>query len=93
MRPLTDAQFWGGTAMMFAAMAAIVIGFLGHWHSINKDILKDEKQRLTAWARQYAAQLAEQKFREYVRSIRINVPVELINESDIDWGDSKNDAA
>ena len=93
MRPLTDAQFWGGMICMILFMVAIICGFLGHWRSINKDILRDERKRLHEWALDYAEKRAQQLFKEYVASIRINVPVRLINESDISWGESRKDDA
>lgn len=95
MRPLTDAQFWGGIITLLLFITAIIAGFLGHYKSINRDILREDRRRLHAWAEQYAQRRAREMFREYVASIRINVPVQLINESDIPWGDTarKDDAA
>lgn len=93
MRPLTDAQFWGGIATMFAAIAAIVAGLVISWRRTAKEVLREDRARLVSWARKYAQQLAEQMFREYIRNLRINVPVALINESDIDWGEDRNKAA
>ena len=93
MRPLTDAQFWGGIAAMFAAIAAIVAGLVISWRRTAKEVLREDRARLVSWARKYAQQLAEQMFREYVKNLRINVPVALINESDIDWGEDRNKAA
>lgn len=93
MRPLTDAQFWGGAIAMMLFIVAIVCGFLGHWKSINKDILREDRKRLQEWAREYAERRAHELLREYVANIRINVPVTLINESDINWGESRRDDA
>lgn len=93
MRPLTDAQYYGGMIVMMLFIVAIVCGFLGHWKSINKDILREDRKRLQEWAREYAERRAHELLREYVRSIRINVPVRLINESDISWGESRKDDA
>lgn len=92
MRPLTDGQFWGGMAVLMLSGVLIVAAFLWHWRKIDKDILRDDRKRLTAWAQRYARQLAEQMFREYVRNLRVNVPVRLVNESDINWGDGKEKA-
>ena len=93
MRPLTDAQYYGGMIVMMLFIVAIVCGFLGHWKSINKDILREDRKRLQEWAREYAERRAHELLREYVASIRINVPVRLINESDISWGKSREDDA
>ena len=90
---LTDGQFWGGMAITVLFQIALAAGFLWHWRKIDRDILRDDRKRLTAWAQRYARQLAEQMFREYVRNMRFNVPVRLVNESDIDWGERKDGAA
>ena len=79
---------------MCAAIAAIVAGLVNSWHRTAKEVLREDRAKLVSWARKYAQNLAEQMFREYVKNLRINVPVALINESDIDWGeDRKNNAA
>lgn len=94
MRPLTDGQFWGGMIMLMLFFVTIIVGFLAHWKSISDDILKEDRKRLHDWAMRYAEQRAHELLREYVASIRINVPVKLINESDISWGaDSRRDDA
>ena len=88
---LTTAQFWGFVTVMTGLMVGVVAGFLYHWYRINRDILHDERKKLTVWAERYARQLAEQMFRDYVKGIRINVPVRLVNESDINWGEENKD--
>lgn len=93
MRPLTDGQYWGGMVVVMLFIIAIVWLFLWHWKKINRDILNEDRKRLNEWAHRYAEQLAEQMFREYVRNLRVNVPVRLVNESDINWGERKDDAA
>ena len=94
MRPLTDGQFWGGMLVLVMFIVAIVCGFLGYWKQVNRDILKEERKQLHDWAMQYAERRAHELLREYVSNIRIEVPVKLINESDISWGaDSRRDDA
>lgn len=88
MRPLTDAQFWGGMAITVLALIAIAAGFLWHWRKIDKDILRDDRKQQMVWARRYAEQLARERLAELLRNVRINVPVTIINESDIDWGEA-----
>lgn len=82
---LTNGQFWGGVTVILLAFTALVVGFLGHWKSVDRDILREDRKRLEAWARQHAAEMARRMFREYVENMRINVPVVLVNESDIPW--------
>ncbi|HAM68526.1 MAG TPA: hypothetical protein DCP68_02780 [Ruminococcus sp.] len=93
MPKLTNAQFWCGMAVLLLMVVAVIAGFLWHWRKIDRDILRDDRKRLTAWAQRYARQLAEQMFREYVRNMRFNIPVRLVNESDINWGERKDGAA
>jgi hypothetical protein len=95
MKTLTDGQFWGMMAAIIGSNVAICAGFLAHWSSVSKDILRDEKKRLNEQAREYAEKMAKELFREYVKHIRINVPVTLVNESDIPWSSdaNKEDAA
>ena len=87
MRPLTDAQFWGGAAILFAGIGIMVFAFLVHWRKIDNDILKEDRERLKRQAEEYAEKKANQMFRDYVSRMRVNVPVQLVNESDINWGD------
>ena len=56
-----------------------------------RDILRDEKRRLRAWAEQRAEIMAEERLRELLLRVRIRVPVTLINESGIDWGEDNDD--
>lgn len=88
MRPLTDAQFWGGVLVLFAGIGLLVFAFLVHWRKIDNDILKEDRARLKRQAEEYAEKKAQSLFREYVAGIRVNIKPALINESDIDWGDN-----
>lgn len=60
-----------------------------HMRSIMRDILRDEKERLRIWARNHAEMMAQERLADLLRHLRVNVPVTLVNESDIDWGDGK----
>lgn len=93
MSPLTDNQFWSGMAVTVLCIILIAAGYLWHWRKIDKDILREDRRRLTEWAHRYAEQLAQEMFREYIRGMQINFKPTLINESDINWGDGKDDAA
>lgn len=93
MKPITDAQFREGMAVLILSGVLIVAAFLWHWRKIDKDILRDDRHKLTLWAKDYAQKLARQMFMDYVRGMQINVPVQLINESDIPWGESRKDDA
>lgn len=79
---LTPTDFWTAVAVIAGAALFLSVGYCLHLRSIVNDIIRDEKSRLREWAHRYAEQLAQ----EYVRRIHIDVPVSLVNESDIDWG-------
>ena len=57
-----------------------------------RDILRDEKERLRIWARNHAEMMAQEQLADMLRHLRVTVPVTLVNESDIDWGDGKEKA-
>lgn len=87
---LTDGQYWSGLLVMLLAIFAIVAGFMIYWRKVDRDILKEDRKRLKAWAEDYAERLAQRRFRDYVKNLRITLPIELINESDIKWGDDSD---
>ena len=95
MRHLTSGEIFAGMCMEVGAVIFIAGGYCLHLKKIVQDILREEKARLRAWAVKYAEQLARQRLAELLRHVRINVPVTMINESDIDWGEDerKEDAA
>lgn len=95
MRHLTDGEMFAGMCMAVGAVIFIAGGYCLHLKKIVQDIIREEKARLRAWAVKYAEQLARQRFAELLRHVRINVPVTMINESDIDWGEAgrEEDAA
>lgn len=74
-------------------IGALAAGYCLHMRAVVLDILRSEKKRLRAWAEQRAEIMAEERLTELLRHLRINVPVTLINESGIDWGEGKKDDA
>lgn len=95
MKHLTNGEIFAGMCMAVGAVIFIAGGYCLHLKKIVQDILREEKARLRAWAVKYAEQLARERLAELLRHVRINVPVTMINESDIDWGEDerKEDAA
>jgi hypothetical protein len=75
------------------AIASLAAGYCLHMRAVAIDIIRSEKKRLRAWAEQRAEIMAEERLTEMLRHLRINVPVTLINESGIDWGEEKKDDA
>ncbi len=86
---LTDGQFWGGMAITVLFQIALAVGFIWHWRKVDRDILRDDRKRLNAWAHRYARLLARDMLRDYLCRLKVDIPVTLINESDIDWGERK----
>lgn len=72
-------------------IGALAAGYCLHMRAVVLDILRSEKKRLLAWADERAERLAEERVTELLRHLRINVPVTLINESGIDWGEDNDD--
>lgn len=91
MHHLTNGELWAGLLVAIGAILFIAGGYVLHLRKIVMDIIKDEKARLRAWAVKYAEQLARQRLAELLRNVRISVPVELINESNIDWGEEQGE--
>lgn len=76
-----------GTAMLIAANVAIVCGYMAHWQKIMKDIIVDEKRKVWANADAEIEARAEERAKEILSSIQYTKRVQLINESDINWGE------
>ena len=88
MHHLTPSECFAGYLIASGAILFIAGGYCLHLKKVVEDIIRKEKARLRAWAVKYAEQLARQRLAELLRHVRISVPVELINESDIDWGEA-----
>ena len=73
------------------AIASLAAGYCLHMRAVAIDIIRSEKKRLQAWADERAERLAEERVTELLRHLRINVPVTLVNESSIDWGEDTKD--
>ena len=76
-----------GIAMLLAAVVAIVCGYMAHWQKIMRDIISDEKHKVWANADAEIEARAEERAKEILNSIQYTKRVQLINESDINWGE------
>jgi hypothetical protein len=96
MPQLTNSQFWICAAILIGGLVALAAGFLIHWRKIDKDILAEdrrrlkerydfERNRLRVIAEEYAEEKAIALYKQRVHTAQ--VPVHLVNESDINWGD------
>lgn len=76
-----------GIAMLLAAVVAIVCGYMAHWQKIMQDIIADEKRKVWANADAEIEARAEERAKEILNSIQYSKRIQLINESDINWGE------
>jgi hypothetical protein len=74
-------------AMILAVNVAIMCGYHAHWQKVMKDIIADEKQKVWEDADAEIEAHAEERAKEILNSIQYTKRVELINESDINWGE------
>ena len=77
-------------ACLFIVCGGAIVGaaaYCLHMRSIMRDILRDEKERLKVWAAGRADVMAQERLKELLRHLRINVPITLVNESNVDWGE------
>lgn len=58
-----------------------------HMRSVVSDIIADEKEKLRTFAAQEIEIRTNEKVKDILSSVKINVPVRLVNESDEDWGE------
>lgn len=76
-----------GITMLLGAIVAIICGYMAHWKRIVDDIIEEEKRRVWAEADAEIEARAEERAREILNSIRYSKRIQLINESDINWGE------
>lgn len=80
-------------SFMAGFATAAVIGFIligAYWlhlRCVMDDILKDERKKLRDWAYKEAKIQADEQVRDILSSMQVNMPVVLVNESDMDWGE------
>lgn len=82
-------------------MSDIMIGFLAaaipltvlfgmyllHMKCVADDVLKEEKRKLREWAYKEAQIRVDEQVRDILSSLEVNMPVVLVNESDMNWGE------
>lgn len=84
---MTDGQI---IACLFIVCGGAIGGaaaYCLHMRTIMRDILRDEKERLKVWAAGRADVMAQERLKELLHHLRINVPITLVNESNVDWGE------
>lgn len=75
----------------FATAAVIGLILLGgywlHLRMVAKDILDDDRKKLREWAYKEAQIRADEQVRDILSGLEVNMPVVLVNESDMNWGE------
>lgn len=75
----------------FATAAVIGLILLGgywlHLRMVAKDILDDDRKKLREWAYREAQIRADEQVRDILNNLQVNMPVVLVNESNMDWGE------
>lgn len=87
MRALTPGEIGAALAAITLGEAVIFGLILLSILMTARDTVREDRRRAKEEARESAERMARIRVREILRSIRFTVPVVLINESDIDWGD------
>lgn len=80
-----------GFAVAAVALLIIAFGYWAHLKFVMQDILADEKRKLREWAYNEAEIRAQERVREILGELRVNIPVQLVNESNLYWGDSEDE--
>lgn len=72
-----------------AAVIAVILvgGYWLHLRIIARDILADDRKKLREWAYREAQIRADEQVRDILNSLQVNIPVKLVNESNMDWGE------
>jgi hypothetical protein len=75
----------------FATAAVIGLILLGgywlHLRIVAKEILDDDRKKLREWAYREAQIRADEQVRDILGNMQVNMPVVLVNESDMNWGE------
>lgn len=89
MGELTAGEVWTAVILLLIAEAAIFAMILHNVMTAARDAVNDSRRRARREAEQIAEQEAQRRVREILRTVEFRLPVALINESDIDWGEGR----
>lgn len=84
-----SGAYWIAALISTGLTVALAATYCLHMRAVMRDILRDEKRRLQAWAVREAERRAHRRTVELLRHLEISVPITLVNESDIRWGDDE----
>ena len=82
---MTASLAWAAIIAVTVTETLLFGGWALHTKSIIRDILREEKKLLREAAKEEAERRAHQRVREIIGQLRIQIGVQLINDSDVAW--------
>ena len=58
--------------------------------AIARDVVAEERRKARLKAQLHAERMAQRRVKEILRTTKFVMPIALINESDIDWGEGRS---
>lgn len=80
-------NFMAGFATATVIGLILLGGYWLHMRIIARDILADDRRKLREWASKEAQIRADEQVRDILGNLNVNIPVKLVNESNMDWGE------
>ena len=80
-------NFMAGFATAAVIAVILVGGYWLHLRIIAKNILDEDRRKLREWAYKEAQIRADEQVRDILGNLNVNIPVKLVNESNMDWGE------
>ena len=77
---MTDGQILACLFIVCGGAIGGAAAYCLHMRSIMRDILREDRERLKEWAAGRADVMAQERLKELLRHLRINVPITLVNE-------------
>ena len=90
MRSLTPGEIAAGLLAITVAEAVIFGLIILMLVAVAKDVIAEEHRKARLTAQLHAERLARRRVKEILRETEFIMPVALINESDIDWGEGRS---
>lgn len=83
---MTAGEVWAAVAVLTAAQTTVFWMCVRSIRDAHRSSIREEKETLRREAAREIERRARERTREILASIRIQMGVQLINESDIAWG-------
>ena len=90
MRSLTPGEIAAGFVAVTVAEAIIFGLIVLSIVIVARDIIAEEHRKARLRAQLHADRMARRRVKEILRTTRFIMPVTLINESDMDWGEGRS---